>query len=137
MPLQFHPKCGTILICDFSGFQQPEMVKRRPVIAISPIIDNRPGLCTVVALSTTEPSLIKPYHYKMFIDPVLPRPYDSPFQWVKGDMIYSLSFQRLTLPFTKKDGKGKRVYEKRVISKEDLKIVQNCVLHGLGLPIQK
>jgi mRNA interferase MazF len=46
---------GQILICDFSsGFVEPEMVKVRPVVVISP----KPrksihSLCTVVPLSTT------------------------------------------------------------------------------------
>lgn len=37
MALRFHPKPGTILMCDFdTGFQVPEMVKKRPVIVLSP-----------------------------------------------------------------------------------------------------
>jgi len=57
MAINEHPVSGTILMCNFApGFQQPEMVKRRPVIVISPKISRRPNLCTVVALSTTAPS---------------------------------------------------------------------------------
>ena len=36
MPITFHPSPGTVLICDFTtGFQPPEMVKRRHVVVVS------------------------------------------------------------------------------------------------------
>src|SRR3546814_14006270 len=42
MPIREHPVTGTILTCDFNvGFTQPEMIKRRPVVVISPKIANR------------------------------------------------------------------------------------------------
>jgi mRNA interferase MazF len=72
MPIQEHPLCGTILVCDFSGLKEPEMVKRRPVIVVSPKITARPGLCTVVALSTVQPAKIMPYHVQLSLS--LPPP---------------------------------------------------------------
>jgi uncharacterized protein YifN (PemK superfamily) len=43
--LKFHPEPGTILICDYStGFKKPEMVKKRPVVTISPRLKRRDGL---------------------------------------------------------------------------------------------
>jgi uncharacterized protein YifN (PemK superfamily) len=30
MPLKYHPKQGTILVCDYAGFRPPEMIKTRP-----------------------------------------------------------------------------------------------------------
>ena len=37
MALNFHPEPGMVLICDFTtGFRVPEIVKRRPVVVISP-----------------------------------------------------------------------------------------------------
>lgn len=75
MPIQEHPALGTILTCDFNaGFKEPEMVKRRPVVVISPKIAGRYGLCTVVALSLTEPDPIMPYHCQIDIRPELPYP---------------------------------------------------------------
>ena len=54
-----------LLYCDFStGFQPPEMVKRRPVVLISPRRKNA-ALCTVVPLSTKEPVPIEDYHHRM------------------------------------------------------------------------
>lgn len=133
MSIQFHPEPGTILICDFKGLNAPEMTKRRPVIVISPRLKYRTKLCTIVPLSTTVPTKIEPYHYKLNIAPPLPSPYDNSHAWVKADMLYTVSFDRLTPPFIKKDPSGKREYDARVIEKLDLIKIQECVLYGLGL----
>ncbi|WP_414861947.1 hypothetical protein [Pseudomonas sp. IT-P176] len=34
MPLQYQPKEGSVLICDFRGYEVPEMIKVRPVVVI-------------------------------------------------------------------------------------------------------
>ncbi len=133
MAIQFHPEQGTIVICDFKGLVPPEMVKRRPVVIVSPRLRHRGKLCAVVPLSTTPPTHIAPYNYKLHINPVLPHPYDAKFHWVKADMIYTISFDRLSLPFGDKDANGKRMYDVRVIDKDDLIKIQQCLLHGLGL----
>ncbi len=133
MSIQIHPEQGTILICDFKGFIDPEMVKRRPVVVMSPRLRQRGRLCAIVPLSTTPPSQIMPYHYKLHVDPVLPSPYDAKFHWVKADMLYTVSFERLYLPHNGKDAGGKRIYDVRVIDKSDLIKIQHCILHGLGL----
>jgi len=133
MPINFHPEQGAILVCDFTGFKSPEMIKRRPVIVISPRFRNRGKICTIVPLSTTDPRPIEKYHHKLYIDPVLPEPYSSEFKWVKCDMVYAVSFERLSLLFNGKDEFGKRTYENRIINSEDLLKIQQCVLIGLGL----
>ena len=133
MAIQFHPESGSILICDFEGMKTPEMVKRRPVVVISPRLKNRSGLCTVVPLSTTEPEKVQSYHYKLHTIPPLPEPYASSSHWVKADMIYTVSFTRLSLLFTKKDNNGTRVYDQRVIDPADLLKIRAAVLHGIGL----
>ena len=133
MAIKFHPEQGTILICDFRGFLEPEIVKRRPVIAVSPKFKDRWGLCTIVPLSTTPPRPVKNYHYKLCTDPPLPDPYSSEWQWVKADMLYTVSFDRLHLPADGKENDGKRIYDIRTISNEDLHEIQQCIRHGLGL----
>lgn len=133
MPLQFHPEPGTIVICDFNGFVIPEMVKRRPCIIISPRFRNRDDLCTIVPLSTTKPTTIMPYHYRLHLTPPLPDPYNSPLMWVKGDMLTTVSFKRLALPFKRKNQNGKREYDARVIDMADFIKVKECILHGLGM----
>lgn len=134
MAIQFHPEQGTIVICDFTGFVPPEMVKRRPAVVVSPRLRKRSGLCTVVPLSTTPPDPICPYHFKLHVTPVLPAPYNAAFHWVKADMLYTVAFSRLHLPFDGKDASGKRNYDVRVIDPADLLKIQEAVLHGLGLP---
>jgi len=129
--IYFHPKRGTILICDFSDFKEPEMTKRRPVVVLSEKINGRPGLCTIVSLSTTEPYPIMPYHHKFRIDPPLPPPYNSPIQWVKGDMIYSLSFSRFSLPRFGRNGNGTRKYDIRVLDSKVMNDIEKCVLIGI------
>lgn len=63
MTIREHPAIGTVLMCEFEpGFRVPEMVKRRPVVVISPKIAARPGLCMIVSLSTTPPDPVMQYH---------------------------------------------------------------------------
>jgi len=133
MAIQFHPEQGTIVVCDFDGFVAPEMVKRRPVVVVSPRLRKRDGLCSIVPLSTTPPNEVAPYHFKLHVTPTLPPPYNASYHWVKADMLYTVSFARLHLPFSGKDASGKRIYDVRVIDRVDLLKIQQCMLHGLGL----
>jgi mRNA interferase MazF len=136
MSILNHPKKGSILRCDFEpGFISPEMVKRRPVIVISPAIENhRPGLCTVVALSTTAPYRIMPYHAQITLSSPLPKPYDQETTlWVKGDMVNTVGFHRLNLLRFEKKQNGTRSYYLSTLSNDQLKTVQSCILHGIGL----
>jgi mRNA interferase MazF len=94
MPINFHPKRGTVLICDFDGFKKPEMVKRRHVVVVSPRYRRHSGLCLVVPFSTVQPYEIEPHHYEIvcgrydFFDTLKP-------SWAKGDMLTCVSFERL------------------------------------------
>jgi uncharacterized protein YifN (PemK superfamily) len=133
MSIKFHPDQGSILICDFGGLIEPEMTKKRPVIVVSPKFKDRTGLCTIVPLSTTPPRPVKPFHYKLQTNPPLPSPYDKEFHWVKGDMLYTVSFGRLSLLFDGKNDEGKRVYDTRCITNQELLSVQNCIRNSLGL----
>lgn len=134
MPIREHPAPGTILLCDFNqGFRQPEMVKRRPVVVISPKISVRAGLCTVVPLSTSVPQPEMPYHCRIRLDPPLPPPFDADWNWVKGDMVCAVGFHRLDLVRMGKDEKGKRQYRWQTLPTEDLRAVRACVLSSLGL----
>ncbi|MBJ7553138.1 type II toxin-antitoxin system PemK/MazF family toxin [Marinomonas spartinae] len=138
MAIQFHPKVGQILLCDFSvGFKEPEMVKnKRPVLVVASDIAGRVGLVTVLALSTKVPDPIKPYHYKI---PRSSMPQLGRFQendtWLKGDMIYTVGFHRLDLIMLgKRDPtSGKRVYFQNKLGRDQMKEVYKCMLHGLNL----
>ena len=133
MALRFHPEQGTIVICDFVGLKEPEMVKRRPAIIISPRIRHREMLCTVAPFSTTKPKKVMPYHFELVLAEPLPAPYNSKSQWVKGDMVYTVSLGRLHLPFDGKNADGKRNLVLRVIDGQDFENIKECVRKGLGL----
>lgn len=123
-------------MCDFgAGFSEPEMCKRRPVVVLNPRIQNRPGLCTVVALSTSPPNPQMPYHRQIRIRPPLPAKWLSDNVWVKGDMVNAVSFHRLDLIRLGKDANGKRIYHMDAIEADQFKVVQECVLRAIGLSI--
>jgi mRNA interferase MazF len=134
MGIQFHPGQGVVVICDYStGFIVPEMVKRRPAIVICKQMKGRPGLCTVVPLSTTEPDPILDHHAEIELPFALPAPFDAKTQWIKGDMINAVSFDRLNLISLGKDSSGKRRYLTTPIGDQLLEIVQRCVMKGVSL----
>ena len=135
MALQFHPELGTIVICDYDkgGFIPPEMIKRRLAIVISPRLRHRDRLCTVVPLSTTPPSQVMPYHYNIKLDESFRTPHDYQGHWVKADMISTVSFDRLSLPYRGKNISGKRDYFVKIIKGDDLKSIRGCVLYALAL----
>ncbi len=138
MSITIHPKPGQILLCDFSqGFREPEMVKsKRPVIVLTPQMKNRTTLVTVIPLSTVKPNPVMPYHYQL---PKNCMPQTGMFQngdsWIKGDMIYTVGFHRLNLILLRQRDSttGKRIYYKNRLSREKMKEVYSCVLHGLNL----
>jgi mRNA interferase MazF len=134
MPIREHPLLGTVMLCDFdSGFKVPEMVKRRPCVVISPKIALRPGLCTVVALSTEAPNPIMPYHCQIDLRPELPSPWESDGVWVKGDMINAVGFHRLDFFRMGKNASGKRNYHMTPLSNDIIKQIRLCVLRAIGL----
>ena len=126
MAINFHPKRGTVLICDFTGFKPPEMVKRRHVVVVSPRYRRHTGLCLVVPFSTVPPRELEPHHYQIplgkygFFDPVRPT-------WVKADMLTSVSFERLDRLLLY----GR--YTAPQLRDEDLVEIQRCVAHALQL----
>lgn len=133
MAIEYHPKIGTLLLCNFeTGFLPPEMVKRRPAIVVSPPISVRVGLCTVIPISTEEPKLKMPYHL-MLNGIHLPNPWDKGPNWVKADMIYAASFARLDLFRAGRDQSGKRIYSTSTLSPEQLHDVRCAMLSALGL----
>jgi mRNA interferase MazF len=135
--ITFHPRIGQILMCDFTtGFVEPEMVKRRPVLVISSALSGRDSLATIIALSTTPPPIVMPYHLQL---PKASLPQIGKFQekvtWLKGDMIYTVGFHRLDLIQlgTRNPITNKRMYYNNRLSREQMKQVYQCVLHGLNL----
>jgi uncharacterized protein YifN (PemK superfamily) len=130
--ITFHPKKGTILCCDFSkGFEPPEMVKIRPVIVITPQLPGRPGLCTVVPISSVEPNPMQLYHHK--VDPASLTPKLQATEcWAKCDMLYTVGLHRLDR-FREKEQGGKRIYVTGTATDADIQAIEVAILNGLGL----
>ncbi|WP_312599209.1 type II toxin-antitoxin system PemK/MazF family toxin [Brevundimonas sp.] len=134
MAIREHPKIGTILMCDFdSGFTPPEMVKRRPVVVVSPKIVARPGLCTVVPLSTTAPDPVMQFHCQIDLPDQLPDWLDKTGVWVKADMMAAVALSRLDFIRLAKSAQGRREYCFATVSSENLRRIRGCILGGLGL----
>lgn len=136
MPLQYPPARGEVLIGDFNNLIHHEMDKIRPCIAISPKFRCRSMLTTVVCLSTADPVVKMPYHGILVLDPPISPKFNNPTMWVKGDMIYTVSISRLTRSFELLSN-GKRHYPARVLNDEQMSLVLNCVLAGLGIILDK
>lgn len=132
MPIHFHPKVGSILICDFTtGFKPPEIVKKRPVVVISKASQR---LVTVVPISTTEPNPIRAWHHEM--DPAsFPAGLRARGRhWAKCDIIMTVGFDRLDRIKAGRDqATGKRIYHNYPVTQQDLKAIRKAVLHVLGL----
>lgn len=134
MPIKFDPPVGTVLLCDFAtGFRPPEMVKRRPVLVISPRLRHRRGLCTVVPLSTTPPDHPQPHHYKLTLPIAPPAPWSERQVWAKADMLATVAFERLDLFRTARQPYGRRQDVQVRVTADDLAAVRACVAHALGL----
>lgn len=134
MPLEFAPPIGCLVVANFDrSFKAPEMVKPRLAVVISPAVENRFGLCTIVPLSTTPPDQVMPYHAKIVIPFQLPPKWGNRERWVKGDMVYAAGFHRLDLLRLGKDRAGRRIYQMRPLPTGMITMIQHCVLHGLGM----
>jgi uncharacterized protein YifN (PemK superfamily) len=95
MPITFHPGAGTVLICDFStGFQPPEMVKRRHVVVVSPRRRHHSGLWLVVPFSTVAPDPVEAFHHLILVGAY---PFFHPQNdvWAKADTLTCVAFRRL------------------------------------------
>jgi uncharacterized protein YifN (PemK superfamily) len=131
MAISFVPDAGDVLICDFSGFQAPEMTKVRRVVVLSPRSRVMfPGTYLVVPISKTPPSIKEPHHCEF-------KPRDYHFfdliesVWAKADMLTCVASRRLDR--VKINGR----YSRAQIRKEDLVLVRKAVLHALGMETWK
>jgi len=135
MEMRYAPLAGQILICNYdTGFREPEMVKERLVVVVSPRLPHRDGLCTVVPLSTTPPRSGIRYQCKVALPYSAPPPYEGQFKFAKADMLATVAYRRLTMPYTGRDPRsGKRKYLKMVLVPDELAKVRRSVLFALGL----
>ncbi len=127
MALKFQPRARMVLICNFRGFEEPEMVKSRPVVVLAWNRQNR-HLATVVPLSTTPPFRPQAWHYRL-LEPLGPLP-SRPAMWAKGDMLYTVSTGRL-YPL----GVAQDPHAALRMAPSDYLAVRRAVLAWLGIPL--
>ncbi|POA22051.1 hypothetical protein C1886_02500 [Pseudomonas sp. FW300-N1A1] len=127
MPLQYQPKEGSVLICDFRGYEVPEMVKVRPVVVIRKHRSNR-LLVTVVPLSTTAPDCVLEHHLELSSH----LQGASPTCWAKCDMVATVSLSRLDR-IKSRDRQGKRVYVISQLETDEFYAIKVAVRRALGL----
>jgi uncharacterized protein YifN (PemK superfamily) len=130
MALPYQPRLGSIVLCDFRGMIEPEMVKRREVVVIARHKRNS-QLVTVVPLSSTEPERIEMYHHKLSNKS---RPDGDPTKtiWAKCDMVYTLCLERLDMHYTS-TRRGGRQSVRMKLSHDDLAAIRSCVALALEL----
>jgi len=90
MAINFHPKPGMVLMCDFRGTVVPEICKNRPVVIISAM--QRTQLSTIVPLNTKTPTVIQPCHIRLRSTPF---PSARVENWAKCDLVMTVSHTRL------------------------------------------
>ncbi|MEW6721221.1 MAG: type II toxin-antitoxin system PemK/MazF family toxin [Thermodesulfobacteriota bacterium] len=130
MALTYHPKRGTVLMCDFVGFKTPEMVKKRPVVVVSGRL-RRSQLVTVIPLSTTPPDPVEDHHHQM--DPAsLPGQFATKQTWAKCDMVVTVGFWRLNKVMVR-DANGNRVYLGHRVTDADFKAILKGMLCAFDL----
>lgn len=112
MTLLYQPKEGSVLICDFRGYEVPEIIKIRPVIVIRRHRTNR-LLVTVVPLSTTPAQTVLAHHLQL--ESHLQGA--NPVCWAKCDIVATVSLGRLDR-IKSKDRHGKRTYKIDELSSE-------------------
>lgn len=128
MTLKFTPKPGCVLFCDFRGYIAPEMIKKRPVVVISPAHLRRPGLFTVVPLSTTAPNPVCEYHYKLRGNPMPWR--ENVEMWAKCDMVATVCFERLDR-FRVSRGN----YKTGAVGMDQVKAIRRAAMAALGVDL--
>lgn len=127
-PQAHYPEKKEVLGCDFRGLISPEMMKNRPVVILSSS-PARPNLALVIPLSCTAPTKPQPWHHKLSRD----SSWDRRERWAKCDMIYAVSFARLSQWRIGKKPDGKRAYLTNfLISDADFAAIKAGVLKALN-----
>lgn len=130
MPLHYQPKPRSVVICDFAGFREPEIIKRRPVVVLA-VHKRNSRLVTVVPLSTTAPNPVEAHHYRLPHNPI-PSAQASEV-WAKCDMLAVVSIERLDLVRTARGADGRRRYLTLQIGQDQFDAIRRGVVSALGL----
>ena len=116
-----------MLICDFRGYEVPEMIKVRPVVVVRKHRTNK-QLVSVIPLSTTEPQALMAHH------PQLQSHLQGaqPICWAKCDMVATVSLARLDR-IKVRDRQGRRTYVVSHLETEEFLAIKAAVRCALGL----
>ncbi|MFA6920745.1 MAG: type II toxin-antitoxin system PemK/MazF family toxin [Gallionella sp.] len=125
MTVLFHPNPGTILLCDYDGFEVPEMVKPRPVLIVSPRSRHN-DLFTIVPVSTTPPTTVLPWHHKIILPTALSPKWPELEIWIKGDMLNTFARSKFDRFHARLPNGGRKYYDRR-ISDADLAAVRTGI----------
>ena len=135
MALPFHPSPGTVVMCDFTpGFRPPEMVKLRLAVTISPKLKRRNDLVTIVPLSQSAPAPVEAWHHRIDLD--LPPPWGAGARWAKCDMLATVGYARLDLPYSKHPVTGSRQRVQRMLPAADVAALRAAIAAALGIVIE-
>lgn len=128
--MQYQPREGSVVRCDFRGMIEPEMVKVRDVVVLTKHKKNS-KLVTVVPLSSTAPTHPQPYHYMLQKNP---RPDGDPAieVWAKCDMVYTVTLERLEMHYTRTRRGGRQV-QQVLLHPNEFAAIRQCVAIGMGL----
>lgn len=107
------------------------MVKRRLAVTVSPKLKRRGDLVTVVPLSTTEPIPLCDWHLPLDIN--VPGYWGHVPRWAKCDMLATVGFHRLDLPYEKNLLTNGRKYVQIELPAEALAAIHQGISHALGM----
>lgn len=120
-----------MLLCDFRDQEPPEITKQRLAVVINGRLPHRTGLCSVIPLSTTPPHAGVKYQCKIEL-PEEVKAYPGTIKWAKADMIATVSYKRLSLPYERPPF-SKRKYQKIILPIQQLSLIRAALLHALHL----
>ena len=131
MSLMFQPKPRTVVYCDFAGYIEPEIVKRRPVVVLA-VHKRNSKLVAVVPLSTTRPDPVEAHHHRLLQNPLPDNKVGE--VWAKCDMVAVVSIVRLELVRTgRRLPDGRREYLLPKIGLDQFEAIRKGVVSALGL----
>jgi len=110
------------------------MTKRRLAVTISPKLKRRDALVTVVPLSTTAPAPVEAWHVEVPDD--IPGPWGAGPRWAKCDMVATVTYARLNLPYSKHHVTGVRLYHQIELEKAQVDQLRRAVLAAIGFVIE-
>jgi uncharacterized protein YifN (PemK superfamily) len=128
MALPFMPLPGSIVICDFVGYREPEMVKKRRVAVVSSSrLFKKPSDATVIVVPLSELELqpLLPWHHGIEGG----RYAGLRACWAKGDLVAHVGLGRLDRVFHR----GGWIMP--VVHRSDLIAIRSAVAHAMGMTL--